>query len=487
MPEGAMEVEVRKAVSYSPVIAQQFQATGLAQVIVVLKRPAAASAAVEKARKDEAVDALRRHFTTSELTQESAILESLAGPKTRYLDAALGERRTARPSLPRVRVYPNLSVMLGNVTKEGLTALHEESDVASVTGAPIMTLIQPRVSTPAKLTSQIGWGVGALEAPRLWKEGITGEGVVIAHLDTGVDGTHPALQNAISSFAEFDQLGEEVKPAPEPHDSGQHGTHTAATVVGRAVRGLTMGMAPAAKLASAMVIEGGNVVARVLAGLDWALGKQAKVLSMSLGLPGWVDDFLPVIQILRTRGVLPVIAVGNEGPGTSRSPGNYAESLSVGAADKGIEVASFSSSQRFARPDDPNVPDIVGPGVDIISAVPGRKYATMSGTSMATPHIAGLAALLFQAQPSATINDVETAILRSCELAPGMSADRAGHGFPNAVRALEALTGHKLTSVAKASGISPHKRIARSQKKAVIQKPSKTKRKKMPRKTKARA
>lgn len=158
------------------------------------------------------------------------------------------------------------------------------------------------------------------------------------------------------------------------------------------------------------------------------------------------EDFLPIVQILRARGVLPVIAVGNEGPGTSRSPGNYAESLSVGAVDKHLTVANFSSSQRFARPKDPTVPDLVGPGVDITSSVPGGRYALMSGTSMATPQIAGLAALLFQASPAATLTDVENAILRSCKLGPGMTASRAGQGFPDAVAAYTNLTGRVLAS-----------------------------------------
>jgi subtilisin family serine protease len=348
-------------------------------------------------------------------------------------------------------MYRNLGVILGTVTPQTLSGLRNEDDVASVTGAPVMTLIRPRNISAAK--AQVGWGIGALEVPRLWRNDIDGEGVVVAHLDTGVDGKHPALKGAIASFAEFDMLGNQVTPSPKPHDSGEHGTHTAATIAGRQVRGVSIGVAPGAKLASALVIEGGNVVARVLAGLDWALGRQAKVLSMSLGLQGWWDDFLPIVQILRARGVLPVIAVGNEGPGTSRSPGNYAESLSVGAVDKRLRIADFSSSQRFARPKDPNVPDLVGPGVDVTSAVPGGRYATMSGTSMATPHIAGLAALLFQAQPGATVDEVENAILRSCKLAPGMLAERAGQGFPNAPKAFEELTGNALpASVVRTKG-----------------------------------
>ena len=437
--------------THSPQIAQQFQASGVAQVIVVLKRAQTAAAggagaAVGGGGEGELAQ-LRRHFVTSELSHDSAVLGAVAaGAGLRVMRG-----RRAAPEAPAVRMYRNLGVMLGNVTPESLVGLRNENDVASVTGAPILTLIRPRKIADAKLQTQAQWGINALGVPRLWEAGIDGRGVVVAHLDTGVDGTHPALKGAIASFAEFDALGNQVMPSPKPHDSGQHGTHTAGTIAGRAVRGVSIGVAPGAKLASAMVIEGGNVVARVLAGLDWALGRQAKVLSMSLGLTGWWDDFLPVIQILRARGVLPVIAVGNEGPGTSRSPGNYAESLSVGAVDKNLDVADFSSSQRFARPKDPNVPDLVGPGVDVTSSVPGRRYAMMSGTSMATPHIAGLAALLFQAKPGASLDDVENAILRSCTRGPGMPAARAGEGFPNAAKAYENLTGTVLAARPKAA------------------------------------
>ena len=149
--------------------------------------------------------------------------------------------------------------------------------------------------------------------------------------------------------------------------------------------------------------------------------------------------FLSIVQILRARGVLPVFAVGNEGAGTSRYPGNYAETLSVGAMDKAGNVPDFSSSQRFKRKKDPIVPDLVGPGVDVVSCVPGGTYMQMSGTSMATPHIAGLAALLMEAMPTKTIDEIEKAIFKSCALKPGMLASRANRGFPDALKALSLL------------------------------------------------
>jgi subtilisin family serine protease len=227
------------------------------------------------------------------------------------------------------------------------------------------------------------------------------------------------------------------------------------------VRSTSFGVAPEALLASAVVIEGGNVIARILAGMDWVVGLGARVLSMSLGVRGYQEDFLIVTRTLRARGVLPVFAVGNEGPGTSRSPGNYPEALSVGACSAEDEVPSFSSSQRFMRPDNPLVPDLVAPGVDIVSCVPDGGYKKMSGSSMSTPHIAGLAALLFQAKPTASVDEVEAAIFASCVLPPSMLAERANRGIPNGPRALEVLLGPTATVLDLPEGREPARPRAR--------------------------
>ena len=103
------------------------------------------------------------------------------------------------------------------------------------------------------------------------------------------------------------------------------------------------------------------------------------------------------------------------------------------------QVAYFSSSQRFDRKADAIVPDLVAPGVSVTSAKPGGGYQSMDGSSMATPHVAGLAALLMEARPEKTAAEVEAAIFASCRLAEGMTEDRAHRGMPDAVRALEAL------------------------------------------------
>ena len=145
------------------------------------------------------------------------------------------------------------------------------------------------------------------------------------------------------------------------------------------------------------------------------------------------------MRVLRRRNVLPIFAVGNEGPGTSRSPGNYAEAISVGAYDRRKRVADFSSSQRFQRSVDAQVPDLVLPGVGVISARPGGGFQSMDGTSMATPHLAGLAALLLEAHPNHTLDAVESAIFNSCARPTGMLLSRGNRGIPDATRALDLL------------------------------------------------
>jgi subtilisin len=452
-------------------IEQELKARGVADVLVYL-RPGplairSASANSAKSRLDaEAAQAsslaptgarLTKHFITSERSLRSQVREAsaarkhkgrggdrlrLAKPKTRPDVRRVTSAGMATPSYgkaeARVLLFPNLGIMLGTVDAAGAAALQADPAVKAVTGTPPLSLIRPERRAAATLKQSVTWGVKAINAPALWKKGITGKGVLVGHLDTGIDGAHKVFKGAIASFAEFDALGRQITPPPSPYDSEDHGTHTAGTIAGRPAGKRHVGVAPGAELASAVVIEGGDVVARVLGGMDWAVGQGIKVLNMSLGFRGWWEDFLPLTQLLRDRGVLPVFAVGNEGPGTSRSPGNYDEALSVGAHDAGNAVAWFSSSQSLQQHGP--VPDMVAPGVAVISAMPGAgsRYQEMDGSSMATPHVSGLAALLFEAVPQATVDQVEQAILASCSLR-GMSSFRAGKGTPDALKALQSL------------------------------------------------
>ena len=314
---------------------------GYAKVIVALKPTLAAASSRA---------ALEKHFTIPAERQ----MESLMAVASRSASKKSGHPRPLQEH--KMRVYPNLGLVLGFVDPGGAAALAASRQVERVVEAPELSLIRPFATRAARLSAAPTWGIKRLKVNRLWAQGLKGRGVIVGHLDTGIDGAHPALQNAIAAFAEFDLAGDQV-PGANPSDSDEHGTHTAGTIVGRSVPKGAFGVAPEAQVASAMVIEGGQVIDRILAGMDWVIENGARILSMSLGLRGFTPAFQTVVDALRNANVLPVIAVGNEGPTTSRSPGNYTNVLSVGAMDGSDEVADFSGSQRFNRPDDPLVPD----------------------------------------------------------------------------------------------------------------------------------
>ncbi len=432
-------------------------AVGYAQIIVTLKaspKILAARQAGKNANAQIAASSLREAEATLRdlfVIPSEMQVESLAASAERT--ASRGFSRPESLLSRKVRIFPHLGIALGFADANGVAALDAHPDVEKVMKAPELSLIRPVASEIAKPKAAATWGIRRLKVDRLWSAGYRGDGVVVGHLDTGVDDSHPALAGAVASFVEFDMAGDQVTGAA-PHDSGDHGTHTAGTIVGRAAAKGAFGVAPNAKLASAMVIEGGQVLARILGGMEWIITKGVPILSMSLGLRGYTPAFQAIVDSLRAANVLPIFAVGNEGPNSSRSPGNYANVLSVGAMDSSEAVPDFSGSQRFNRTNKPLVPDLVAPGVAVLSSVPGNGYAEKSGSSMATPHVAGLAALLFQAKPDATADELERAIVGSCTRPDSMLIDRANHGVPDAVVAFQLLTGRALPS-AVASSVAP--------------------------------
>lgn len=419
----------------SPALTVELAARGVAQALVYLSAPPNTLATVG---------------TDDPLADPALMACFVQDPRT--LSAALA---TGQPSLIRsrrrrditapsaVRYFPALRVLLGDVNAAGAVELAAQARVRYVAASTPFQLVQPVDSAPSGTPSAATtWGIDVLGVARLWAVGLSGKGIRVGHLDTGVDGNHPALRDAVRDFLLTERSGLPIEDL-DAFDTGWHGTHTAATMAGRPVRGRHVGVAPGAELYAAAVIEGGNVVARILAGLNWVAEQDVRLVSLSLGLPGYYDDFRPMIDALRARNILPVVAVGNEGPGTSRSPGNYDTVLSVGNMTVDKQVHFSSSSQYFARQNDPLVPDLVGPGTDVISAAPDNKYVKSTGTSMATPHIAGLAALLWEAKPAASALEIEQAIRASCQLFR-MPPDRANLGLPNASRAYQVLTGHAL-------------------------------------------
>ncbi|MFJ1973247.1 S8 family peptidase [Streptomyces sp. NPDC087903] len=288
-------------------------------------------------------------------------------------------------------------------------------------------------------TAQIG-------APEARAAGYDGKGVKVAVLDTGVDDTHPDLKGRVDAAKNFSEAADTV-------DRVGHGTHVASTVAGSGAHsgGKYKGVAPGARLISGKVLDddGSGQESGLIAGAQWAVEQGAKVINLSLGGPDSPgDDPLEqaVDELSASSGALFVIAAGNEGPaaGTVGSPGSAAAALTVGAVDRTDAMADFSS--RGPTADGSLKPDLTAPGVDIVAAKAAEGtegdpaadgYVSMSGTSMATPHVAGAAAILAQRHPDWTGERIKAALTASAKPTAGVSAFAQGTGRTDLPRALD--------------------------------------------------
>ena len=273
--------------------------------------------------------------------------------------------------------------------------------------------------------------------------GVTGAGVEICLVDTGVAPNHEQLDSK-APFAFFDAINGLVSP----YDDNGHGTHVAAIAVGDSVGGAEAakfgGVAPGASLSVAKVLnaQGSGTTSQVMAGIDWCAGRPSvRVISMSLGTSTPSDGLDAISQSVNNAvaaGKVVVVAAGNSGddPTTVGSPGAAAGAITVGAVAEwsapmgapnhsdGIYLAPFSS--RGPTVDGRTKPDIASPGVSITSAQSGTTagYVTFSGTSMATPFVAGAVALALQAAPGWGPTQVRNAL-------EGTASDRGPSGKDN--------------------------------------------------------
>ncbi|MFE1289278.1 S8 family serine peptidase [Streptomyces sp. NPDC058751] len=288
------------------------------------------------------------------------------------------------------------------------------------------------------MTVRLDKSVPQIGAPAAWERGYDGSGVKVTVLDSGVDATHPDLADRITEAVDF-------TGSPDgPVDGHGHGTHVASTIAGtgKASDGLRRGVAPGAKLSIGRVCDKDGRCAgdAVVAGMEWAAKSGADVVNMSLG--GQASDGTDLLsttvnKLSRSYGTLFVIAAGNSGPdaGTVGSPGAADEALTVAAVDKSDKMASFSS--RGPRLGDGAAkPDIAAPGVAIAAAraegttmgTPvDEHYTSASGTSMATPHMAGAAAIIAQQHPDFTGRQIKALLMAtSKDLGHDLYAQGAG-------------------------------------------------------------
>lgn len=297
-------------------------------------------------------------------------------------------------------------------------------------------------------------GAQQIGATLAWQEGLTGAGVTVGVIDSGVDVTHPDLAPIVAAQTDF-STG--APSTGEVHDRAGHGTAVASILAGggAASGGRYRGVAPGARLVSAKVGDWEVTESAVIAAMEWTAGTEhARVVNMSLGFPNTAgsDPLETAVNEMTERyGTLFVVAAGNDGNNGNDpnngddysigSPADAAAALSVGAVDRNDQLAAFSS--RGPGLDGDTVkPEITGPGVAITHAVSSDagsgSYDAGSGTSFAAPHVAGSAAILVQRHPEWTPAQLKAALLGTARPTAGLSAYAQGAGRVDVARAVHA-------------------------------------------------
>ena len=427
-----------------------------AEAVVFFRAPRSKNRAA-RGRLRQLDDRLKR------VKQRAAKQKATQNKISAYYQAETSKRRRKGGELTMTPLGANtLPAARAEVTRDSLRTLAANPDVVAIMPNQKVHLLKPksvdyRELEKREVSSGLTWGLEQLEVKELW-DTTKGRDINVAVLDTGVYGDHPALTGRVQEFTVIDPLGRRISAQPT-FDGGDHGTHVCGTIAGgRTNDGIAIGMAPEANLLVGAVLVGEFNLITLLEGLTWSLENGADVINLSLGFDYYEPLFAEVFTEIIEFGALPVVAIGNEYHGNTSSPGSAYNALAVGATElmprNKLQIAHFSSGASFVFPGaEPNAlvtkPDLAAPGVDVWSCTPPEErndgtylYSYMDGTSMATPHVAGAAALLMAADPDAPIEDIAQVLKETAHHPGGNDArpdNRWGYGMIRPREALKAL------------------------------------------------
>ncbi|KRV49827.1 hypothetical protein AQ490_19270 [Wenjunlia vitaminophila] len=351
---------------------------------------------------------------------------------------------------PELRSIRGQAVAPAKVRAEDFWAsVTEDGTTARARGSAGQRTLAPGVSRiwlDGVVRADLDRSVNQIKAPQAWSSGLTGKGVRVAVLDTGIDAEHPDLTDAVSDSRDFTG-----NPAGVADGSG-HGTHVASIITGSgaAADGTYVGVAPDAQLLVGKVLtdDGWGTESQIIAGMQWAADSGADVVNMSLGA-GPTDGTDPMAQAVNaltaSSDTLFVVAAGNDGmPQAVSTPASADAALAVGAVDRDGVLAGFSNRGPRVR-DHAVKPEITAPGTGIVAARAqgtergepvGEHYTALSGTSMATPHVAGAAAILAQQHPDWSADQLKAALTSSAEPHAGNDVFEQGTGLVDVARAV---------------------------------------------------
>ena len=249
--------------------------------------------------------------------------------------------------------------------------------------------------------------------------------ITVAVLDTGVDASHPELAGKVRAAQSFD-LNSALGEMDPSVDTQGHGTHVAGLICGN-----TIGVASNTEIVSGVIIPKGiGRLSGFLMGLEWAgQNPSVDIVNISAGFPGFDPALREAMRGIVAAGVLPVVAVGNEGRNQTRSPGNYVDVLSVGAVNRELRVSRFSGGgSLLVDYHQYSVPQVVAPGEGVYSCVMGGGYEAWNGTSMAAPIVSGVAARILQIAGDMSVVELREEIISRCKVLAD-APDRQGHGL----------------------------------------------------------
>lgn len=467
------------------------QASGMSAKVTATLEPSLADA-LSSAPADMVYDVLVAASETGELTRSIELAsKGTAGLAARHQQIEIALRSLNAKTEASVLDALALSVhsqtrvidkfwitnmMHVRSNREGLLDLAARGDVARIYPNTSVSLVEPVAGyAPSLSPSAAGTNLEAVGVRSLWSRGLAGQGRLLASIDTGVEGDHPALagnwrgNHGDTAAAWFDPLD-----APAPMDNNGHGTHVMGTMVGRNGAD-TIGIAPGAEWITAGVIDRGSAlgatIADILRAFQWVAdpdGNPATTTDVpdavcnSWGISQTIISpcdsvFFQAIANLEAMGIVCVFAAGNEGPSSMsmRNPADHAGSpasaFAVGAVDATLPelpVPSFSSRGPSACDGISIKPDIAAPGVAIRSAYKDRSYRVLNGTSMAAPHVAAAVALLRQYDPDLTPAQIRFALMSTAADVsdPGID-NESGHGMINLPAALASLPGPSLPAI----------------------------------------
>ena len=288
------------------------------------------------------------------------------------------------------------------------------------------------------------WGVDNINAPEVWNggngfSGTTGAGATIAVIDTGVDLDHPEFSDRIVSGYDF------VDGDSVADDGNGHGTHVAGTIAGaNDGQGIT-GVAYDAKIMPLRVLDndGYGWNSDIVSAILWAADEGAGVINMSLGGGGYSQALADAIRYASDRGSVVVMAAGNSGRSSPENPATEAinHGIAVGAVDRNRSMAGFSN-----RAGNTQLDYVTAPGVNIYSAVPGGGYNTLNGTSMATPHVAGVAGLLKSHNSNLTATAIEDLLIGSASNSTSSSSSFMSNPSSERFQSRDLITSQTLST-----------------------------------------